>query len=115
VVYDEYGPVRAVRTPDWKYVHRYPYGPNELYDLRNDPGETANLAGDAGHRNREREMRNRLTEWFLRHADPERDGLREPVTGLGQVGRCGRKSGGEVAFLQGQVVRWLSPERDPKG
>src|SRR3954466_3088393 len=24
VVYDEYGPVRMVRTADWKYVHRYP-------------------------------------------------------------------------------------------
>ncbi|MBR7839697.1 sulfatase-like hydrolase/transferase [Actinospica durhamensis] len=33
VVYDEYGPVRMIRTADWKYVHRYPHGPHELYDL----------------------------------------------------------------------------------
>ena len=39
VVYDEYGPVRMVRTRDWKYVHRFPSGPHELFDLRNDPGE----------------------------------------------------------------------------
>lgn len=33
VVYDEYGPVRMIRTKKWKYIHRYPYGPYELYDL----------------------------------------------------------------------------------
>src|SRR5690606_32334853 len=39
IVYDEYGPVRMIRSADWKYIHRYPYGPYELYDLNNDPGE----------------------------------------------------------------------------
>ncbi len=33
-----------VRTRDWKYVHRYPDGPHELYDLARDPGERANVA-----------------------------------------------------------------------
>ena len=36
-VLDEYGPTRMIRTHRWKYVHRYPDGPNELYDLANDP------------------------------------------------------------------------------
>jgi N-acetylglucosamine-6-sulfatase len=38
-----------VRTDDWKYIH-YPHGDGspdkhmaELYDLKNDPGETKNL------------------------------------------------------------------------
>ena len=35
VIFDEYGPVRMIRTREWKYVHRYPYGPHELYDLVN--------------------------------------------------------------------------------
>ena len=48
VVYDEYGPVRMVRTKEWKYVHRYPYGPHELYDLVNDPDEKHNLIDDKG-------------------------------------------------------------------
>ena len=39
VIFDEYGPVRMIRTQEWKYVHRYPYGPHELYDLVNDPDE----------------------------------------------------------------------------
>ncbi|MBU6302451.1 MAG: sulfatase [Verrucomicrobia bacterium] len=44
--------VRAIRTDDWKYIH-YPTGAGgpdkhlaELYDLKNDPGETKNLIAD---------------------------------------------------------------------
>ena len=43
VVFDEYGPTRMIRTAEWKYIHRYPYGPHELYDLVNDPDERQNL------------------------------------------------------------------------
>src|SRR4029078_1251673 len=39
VVFDEYGPVRMVRTRDWKYVHRHPDGPHEVFDLAADPRE----------------------------------------------------------------------------
>ena len=46
VVFDEYGPVRMIRTREWKYVHRYPYGPHELYDLVGDPDERSNLVED---------------------------------------------------------------------
>ena len=28
---DEYGANRMIRTKEWKYIHRYPYGPHELY------------------------------------------------------------------------------------
>ena len=42
-VFDEYGPTRMIRTRNWKYVHRYPEGPNELYDLGGDPMEAANI------------------------------------------------------------------------
>ncbi|WP_406136122.1 sulfatase-like hydrolase/transferase [Streptomyces sp. NBC_01089] len=84
VVYDEYGPVRMIRTTDWKYVHRYPYGPHELYDLAADPGERVNLAGDPAHSGRIGALRQRLDTWFLEHGEPERDGSRLPVTGAGQ-------------------------------
>ena len=33
VVLDEYGPNRMIRTREWKLVHRYPYGPDELYQM----------------------------------------------------------------------------------
>ena len=50
VVYDEYGPVRMIRTPEWKYVHRYPYGVHELYDLTADPDEQNNLVDERSRR-----------------------------------------------------------------
>jgi arylsulfatase A-like enzyme len=84
VVYDEYGPVRMIRTHDWKYVHRYPYGPHELWDLVNDPGERRNLIDERQHAALVEEMRARMARWFERYVDPQRDGLRANVTGIGQ-------------------------------
>jgi choline-sulfatase len=76
VVYDEYGPVRMIRTKEWKYIHRYPYGPNELYDLAEDPGEEKNLVEEPEHAVRIERMREDLEGWFVRHADPAVDGAR---------------------------------------
>ena len=45
VIYDEYGATRMMRTEEWKYVHRYPDGPHELYDLANDPGRARQSGG----------------------------------------------------------------------
>jgi arylsulfatase A-like enzyme len=103
VICDEYGPVRMVRTKHWKYIHRYAYGPNELYDLRNDPSEKANLAGEPACQAKVAEMRARLEEWFLRYSEPCRDGLREAVTGSGQVGLVGPAGAGMNAFCDVRV------------
>ncbi|MBI3986095.1 MAG: sulfatase-like hydrolase/transferase [Lentisphaerae bacterium] len=100
VVFDEYGPVRMVRTREWKYVHRFSGGPNELYNLSRDPGETSNLAGNAEWRTMETEMRDRLFDWFSRHADPDRDGAHAGVTGAGQLGLCGPGVGKKELFMQ---------------
>lgn len=88
VVYDEYGGVRMIRTPCWKYVHRAT-GPHELYHLARDPGEARNLceagaAMAAPARAKLAELRSRLEAWFARHVQPERDGAALPVTGSGQ-------------------------------
>ncbi len=79
VVFDEYGPVRMIRTERWKYVHRYPDGPHELFDLVNDPEERDNLAAEAAHQRRIREMKGEMEEWFARYVIPARDGLRQPA------------------------------------
>lgn len=84
VVYDEYGPVRMIRTRDWKYVHRYPHGPHELYDLVADPDEARNLADDPVHRDTRDDLAGRLDAWFAQYVDPRFDGARLPVTGTGQ-------------------------------
>ena len=46
IVFDEYGPVRMIRTGEWKYVHRYPKGPRELYDMVNDRFEADDLSDE---------------------------------------------------------------------
>jgi len=98
VVYDEYGPVRMIRTPEWKYVHRYPYGPHELYDMVRDAEERNNLADEKSAGPVVAEMRKRLSEWFARYVDPARDGLRCPVRGVGQTERIDDEHGPEEAF-----------------
>lgn len=45
-VYDDYGLVRTIRTGEWKYVHRYPDGPHDLYD----PGQRPRRASQPGGR-----------------------------------------------------------------
>ena len=81
VIYDEYVSVRMARTREWKYVHRYPAGPHELFYLVDDPGERANLAEEPAHAGRIERMRTMMEDWFAEFVDPRRDGLRmdEPV------------------------------------
>lgn len=47
-------------------------------------------------------LRNRLETWFLDYVDSAVDGVREPVTGAGQIERAGPANGGRLAFLQDQ-------------
>jgi arylsulfatase A-like enzyme len=105
VVFDEYGPVRMIRTEEWKYVHRYPYGPHELYDLVHDPGERENRVGDPAMQGTVEELRGRLERWYQRWVDPAVDGAREAVTGTGQVDRAGLGSEGRLAYLQHQRLQ----------
>ena len=102
VVYDEYGPVRMIRNTEWKYIHRYPYGPHELYHLKTDPGETANLIDDPTKQEIVSQMKSQLENWFHQYVDPAIDATREPVTGWGQVTRPGIHSNGATAFFQSQ-------------
>jgi len=85
VIYDEYGNTRMIRTARWKYVHRYPDGPHELWDLANDPDERHNLWQEPVHASRMRTLRERMEAWFARYVVAERDGRDLPVNGLGQL------------------------------
>ncbi|NSW57313.1 MAG: sulfatase-like hydrolase/transferase [Armatimonadetes bacterium] len=101
VVYDEYGPARMVRTREWKYIHRYPYGPHELYHLAEDPDERTNLLHDDSCAAVLAELRASLEAWFVQYADPKRDGARQAVVGTGQIGLVGPGNGGQEAFFDG--------------
>jgi len=54
----------ALRTPRWKYVHRFDTGTDELYDLRRDPRETLNRIEQ--HPGRARRFRRRLERFRSR-------------------------------------------------
>ena len=98
VVFDEYGPVRMIRTQEWKYVHRYPYGPHELYDLAKDPRERKNLIDDKSQKALISDMRRQMGAWFERYVIPRLDGTRCAVTGRGQKAKIGDGMYGEDAF-----------------
>ena len=90
VICDEYGPNRMLRTADWKYIHRYPAGPNELYHLAKDPGETQNLADRPEHDEVKRTMLGRLDKWFDQYVLGELDGSRQyTCEGRGQLNVVG--------------------------
>jgi arylsulfatase A-like enzyme len=97
-VFDEYGPVRMIRTRDAKYVHRYPYGPHELYDLASDPEERENRIDDPDYQDVVRELKAGLEAWFVRYVDPMLDGTHEAVSGKGQLGLAGPAGMGEQAW-----------------
>lgn len=113
-VCDEYGPARMVRTHEWKYVHRYPYGPHELYDLKNDPGEYHNLLNENrcfGYTGEEIEqkvaqLRAQLEGFYNTWADPDKDGRKEPVCGRGQLCKVGRESEGKLTFHPWATVEY---------
>ncbi|MEP7062516.1 MAG: sulfatase-like hydrolase/transferase [Betaproteobacteria bacterium] len=104
VVFDEYGPVRMVRTRDWKYVHRYPDGPHELYDLAHDAGERHNVVAHAASADMLATLRARLDAWFARHVDPQQDGAVKPVNGCGQLGLSNHGAADADAFAADPIA-----------
>ncbi|MCC2685379.1 MAG: sulfatase [Paenibacillaceae bacterium] len=98
VVFDEYGPVRMIRSKQWKYIHRYPYGPHELYHLSDDPGERVNLGDHPEHHGTIVQMKDKLESFFIEYAYPRKNGIHEPVTGEGQLHLSGPDSRGVMNF-----------------
>lgn len=101
-VFEEYGSVRMVRNKQMKYIHRYPSGPNELYDLEKDPQETYNLVHQAEYRSVVQEMQKMLFEQFEKCTDGAHNGLLYPVEGRGQR----RKLDG---IVQGAFLPYVPP------
>jgi hypothetical protein len=103
VVYDEYGPVRMVRTSRWKYVHRHPDGPHELFDLADDPGERTNRVDDPSLDDVRASLRQQLDDWFRTYVDPVRDGVDKGVTGCGQLGRIEPDASARTLFADSHM------------
>lgn len=87
VVFDEFGGTRMIRTQEWKYVHRYDFGPNELFDMVNDPYERSNLLDESKQAPRIHAMQNMLEDWFEAYVLTRHDGVSLGVTGFGQLSK----------------------------
>lgn len=98
VVFDEYGPNRMIRTDEWKLIHRFPYGPDELYHLTEDPDEYNNLIDNKEYENIICNLKDRMTKWFNQYVDPKLDGTKEAVTGYGQLRKAGYYSEGKETY-----------------
>ena len=65
VVLDEIRLQPHDKDQEWKLVHRYPYGPDELYHLTEDAGEEHNLIHKEGeYEGIRRLLLAELEEWF---------------------------------------------------
>ncbi|WP_264712798.1 sulfatase-like hydrolase/transferase [Limobrevibacterium gyesilva] len=62
------GPMAAMRTARWKYVHFTGLEP-VLYDLAADPGELRNVAADPAYRGLRAEAASRMLSWRMAHAE----------------------------------------------
>lgn len=113
VIHDEYGPVRMIRTEEWKYIHRYPDGPHELFNMVEDPLERSNRIDDPPCQPIVTYLQDRLDAWFLEYVDPDADGLRQPVTGSGQRNLMCSGSSDNPAFEQGQRLLKEAEHREP--
>ena len=81
-IFGEYGQTRYARMENMKFVTRL-IGPEELYDLTNDPNETNNLADS--NNNNAHNMQQALRSWFAFYEDPFVSGWIKPVSGDGQL------------------------------
>ena len=72
-IYHDFENTRMIRTPGWKLTLRYPYGPDELYDMAKDPEEKVNLIHAANAATVKKQLQSRLKAFFARYADPKYD------------------------------------------
>ncbi|MBA4148474.1 MAG: sulfatase-like hydrolase/transferase [Verrucomicrobia bacterium] len=73
VIYHDFENTRMIRTPKWKLTIRYPHGPDDLYDMENDPGEKENLIYVGQHSAAKNQLKKKLETFFAKYADPKYD------------------------------------------
>ena len=71
--------LRAIRTPDYKYVFNPADSRDELYDLKRDPGEVNNLIGEAKLASVRDDLRSKLLIKLKRVEDPSAEKLEKDI------------------------------------
>ena len=106
-IFYEFENVRAIRTTDWKYIERFPDGPNELYDLAHDPHEQQNLVDQPAESEMQAKLRNELHAFFDKYADPKYDLSREGKSKSLLLSRPKPKQGLPRQLVNGVCeIRW---------
>jgi hypothetical protein len=112
VVFYEFENTRAIRTAEWKYIERFPKGPNELYDLKKDPGQRKNVVDEAAHAKLQAQLRRELSDFFTRYAEPRYDLWKD---GGSQAPLLTRPGGEEIVrrrqIATGSRPRFLAQQR----
>lgn len=99
VVVSEYGGGRMITDGAWVYVARHD-GPDELYDMRNDPGQRVNLADDPACAEMKDDLGLRLQEWFAAAERPGYSAYDRRVTGYGQLQPLSRGLPDDRTYVQ---------------
>ena len=63
------GPIKSIRTRDWKLVYYPGNEEGELYDLKSDPGELVNLWHNPDRSDRKSELTARILDWCIATED----------------------------------------------
>jgi len=72
-IYHELENTRMIRTGRWKLTVRHPDGPDELYDMDNDPEEAHDLIHSPEQEAVKKELRQKLERFFATFAEPKYD------------------------------------------
>ncbi len=75
---------RMIRTPEYKYIAYKDDPATQLFDMRGDPGELTNLAGDAARADTVRDLASRLAAW---EKALDVYPLKEPAPGAKRAGK----------------------------
>lgn len=98
VVVSEYGGGRMITDRSWVFVSRHA-GPDELYDMRNDPEQRTNLVDDAKFAQTKADLAAKLENWFADAARPGYSAFDRGVTGYGQLQPVSRGLPDQLTYL----------------
>ncbi len=70
-VFYEFEDLRAVRTPEWKFIERFGKGPDELYHIAKDPMERSNVVDHAFTVLTREKLRGEIDQFFRKYSTKE--------------------------------------------